>query len=537
MAARIPHTYRRNGTYYVRLKWPAYIRNVIPRLGNEFNCSLRTTDPQQAALNAYACALKFKQLVEYINKSTVSGTIDAIASRHDVITTILKNALSYGTRNAISMAETELDTENRIEIIDDLTTGKRTYRSDLSDPDENMVEIITFTQKSGGGSGGYIPHGPTVEAVAELLAEDLRVLGDWADQNTHKQGLTRLAEVVKILGPTKHIDSFTRIDIIGVRRDIKSRIDPDKTRRTPRDGKMSADTARSYFQLCTRLFRFAYDEGFITVNVASELSIRVNEKKQEKASYRTFTDVDLNKIVNGYIYTATELERSRTILDSYFWVMLLAMYTGGRINEICQLCIKDVIKGKSKDGTRAIWYMSINDDEYTQSVKTESSIRKVPLHNVLIELGFVDYFNQRKISLKQNDQLFEKMKYCKKNGWGRETGRWFNGETAVKGYLDTVNLDSRENKSFHSFRHTAAQALREVGVDEADIAATVGHEHPTVTRRYGSGYSLERLKKVIDQLDYGLDLSHISYKAFQDYKACKGRPIKNKHLLYVSKKR
>lgn len=63
MATRIPHTYRRNGINYIRLEWPAFIRSKIPKLGNEFHCYLRTYDPQQAVLSAYACALKFKQLV------------------------------------------------------------------------------------------------------------------------------------------------------------------------------------------------------------------------------------------------------------------------------------------------------------------------------------------------------------------------------------------------------------------------------------------------------------------------------------------
>ena len=62
MAARIPHTYRRHGVYYIRLRWPAKTLIVLPRLKKEFNYSLKTYDPQHAQLLVYACALKFKQL-------------------------------------------------------------------------------------------------------------------------------------------------------------------------------------------------------------------------------------------------------------------------------------------------------------------------------------------------------------------------------------------------------------------------------------------------------------------------------------------
>lgn len=86
-------------------------------------------------------------------------------------------------------------------------------------------------------------------------------------------------------------------------------------------------------------------------------------------------------------------------------------------------------------------------------------------------------------------------------------------------------------------RHTAPQVLREEGVDEVNIAATVGHEHKTMTRRYGDGYSLARLKDIIEKLDYDIELTHISFKKFEDYRVRLGWPIKNKHLLYVSSKR
>ena len=543
MAARIPHTYRRNGTYYIRLKWPSHIYLTVPALGREFNHSLKTHDQQRARLLAYRCAHTFRQLVDFMDTCRNFGRMDQID--HESIVATLKATTSNTAKDKLPMSEqTELDPSNRIEIVDNPKTGERTFRSDLPNPDENMVEVISFIQKSeirlGGGSGGPIDtcSGPTVEEVAERLAEELRVLGDWGLDKTHQQGTTRLAEIVKLLGPKKAFKSLKRRDVMEVRRSLMERVDPDRTRRAPRNGMMSLDTARSYFQLCTRLFQFALNEDIIALNPASNLSIMVRKKNKNKSSYRPFTKEDLNKLINGYIYRNTELTRSRTLLDGLFWAPLLAMYTGGRVNEICQLCIKDVLSTpSSKAGEPDIWYISINDDEVTQSTKTESSIRDVPLHDDLITLGFVDFFQKRKSVAGLNEQLFEKMPYCKTNGWGRPVSRWFNGETGLEGYLDSVQLTIRERKTFHSFRHTAAHFLRKAGTDEAAIAATVGHEHKTTTSIYGDGFELETLKDTINRLNYGLDLSHISYAAFQDYKACKGRPTKNKHLLYVSTKR
>lgn len=242
--------------------------------------------------------------------------------------------------------------------------------------------------------------------------------------------------------------------------------------------------------------------------------------------------------MNGYIYHSTELDRARSFNDAHFWAPLLALYTGGRVNEICQLCVKDVLRSRPLRSEKArIWYININDDEVNQSVKSAASLRNVPIHDDLIQLGFIDFYEARAKQVKPNDQLFEEMVHCSSNGWGRQISRWFNGEGKFKGYLDAVQLTSREKKTFHSFRHTAVQCLRDAGVDEAAIAATVGHEHKSTTGIYGSGYALSILKGVIDKLDYGLDLSHISYAEFLKYKACKGQPEKKKHLLYASKKK
>jgi integrase len=209
------------------------------------------------------------------------------------------------------------------------------------------------------------------------------------------------------------------------------------------------------------------------------------------------------------------------------------MYTGGRINELCQLHISDIKCEPAEGSDELIWFFNITDDELDQSTKNETSKRKVPIHDHLINIGFLDYFEKRRSVVSSvYETLFPDMKRCKNNGWGRETGRWFNGETASPGYLDSLQLGTRKNKTFHSFRHTAARRMRSKGVEESDIAATIGHEHKTTTRRYGDGYTLDRLKEIVNKLDYGLDLSHISFEKFEKYKICKGRPEKNKHLLY-----
>ena len=54
-----------------------------------------------------------------------------------------------------------------------------------------------------------------------------------------------------------------------------------------------------------------------------------------------------------------------------------------RTNEMCQLRLSDIKKVNN------IWFLHIEDSEEIR-VKTESAIRKVPVHPQLIDLGFID---------------------------------------------------------------------------------------------------------------------------------------------------
>lgn len=59
------------------------------------------------------------------------------------------------------------------------------------------------------------------------------------------------------------------------------------------------------------------------------------------------------------------------------------------------------------------------------------------------------------------------------------------------------------NKVLHSFRHTLASRLHELGVQEATAAKIVGHKHKGITYgTYGSKTSVESLREVMNALDW-----------------------------------
>ena len=77
-----------------------------------------------------------------------------------------------------------------------------------------------------------------------------------------------------------------------------------------------------------------------------------------------------------------------------YWVPLIAMFTGMRVNEISQLYVEDVQSDMEMDDDgveHVILYFDITPFRDGQSVKTGYSIRRIPVHSRLLELGFERY--------------------------------------------------------------------------------------------------------------------------------------------------
>ena len=155
----------------------------------------------------------------------------------------------------------------------------------------------------------------------------------------------------------------------------------------------------------------------------------------EKQARSPFTTAELKKIFNVATYPDPKSRNNQ----ARFWIPLVALYQGARLNEIAQLDVDDIV---AREGLECIY---INDDEKDQSVKNKASKRIIPIHPVLKELGFLEYvgYQQRNKATK----LFSELTYTKKQGYSSALQKWF------ARYLDEVGIKGSD-KVFHSFRHT-----------------------------------------------------------------------------------
>lgn len=269
------------------------------------------------------------------------------------------------------------------------------------------------------------------------------------------------------------------------------------------DGYMLA--VKNFLDYCIRLY---------AVNPAVQTGFDAKAGKAKKGvKRRAFNQEELKKIFGSDYYRDANYNRAYQ-----YWIPLIAAYTGARINEIAQLNIDDI-----KTDKEGIAYFNITGDdeeEDSKSIKNEESKRVVPVHQKLIDLGFLDFVKSREGKEIQN--LFD-IKKARADKYGKVPATWFN-QKYLRGYL---KLDDPAIV-FHSFRHRFVTSLSQAiidssGISEAQIIRNktpeslvlrriVGHSVASSltdsrssdvhTDTYTGELSVSSMKRVIDKLEY-----------------------------------
>ncbi|MEH6628616.1 MAG: site-specific integrase [Motiliproteus sp.] len=560
MAARVPNTFRRSGgVYQVRLYWPTSICAHFPDLNPELRFSLRTHDPEEARSLVSEIVYNYRQVIVFIKENNLSA---AVGIHRDIMTDLISRLVDSSRRNTLmhilhadylpmaaptccpSPQPSALDVRHYTgdicnqTIIETKPDGTQRVFSDLNNPQEANREVAEFLSMFGtaplvfgGNEGGVDQENPTVSEVAKEFTEKRVDDEDWSNPETLKNRQYRLAYIVDQLGPETIFRSLTRKDGKRLRLLFIGRMKAEDSGKSKSQGRLGRHTARKYFQLFGALAQFALDEEYHRVDISRKLTIKAS--KQETNPYIAFSNADVEKLVNGFIYTCTEQPREKSYLSAYFWGPLIGLYTGVRLNEMCQMTVRDI------ECRAGVWFFCLEYEESEAEKKSRSkdshtyknvaSVRLVPIHHVILDAGFLEYVEARKQSVIEPGRLFTGLTFDSKNRWGRKPGRWFN-ET----FVPSLNLESDFQKVFHSLRHTLVKNLRHHDVNVEHIAAIVGHDGKSTTSRYGNDISdetLKWLKKLVERIDYGVSMEHISYARFLEFQYCKGQPAKKAHLL------
>jgi integrase len=191
---------------------------------------------------------------------------------------------------------------------------------------------------------------------------------------------------------------------------------------------MSIKTINTMFGCYSELFKWAIKNGNASTNVFDGMLLKDSRKARDLRS--PFNPNDLKRIFSDSVIRNPSKNWQK-------WLPVLGLYTGARLNELCQLQKKDIAK---VDG---YWCISITDSGDNQILKYTSSKRVIPMHKNLIDLGFIDYVNSTGTA--QNSMVFPDLKLLNER-YSHTLSRWFSN---IKNRV----LDDSDRKSFHSFRH------------------------------------------------------------------------------------
>ncbi len=155
--------------------------------------------------------------------------------------------------------------------------------------------------------------------------------------------------------------------------------------------------------------------------------------------------------------------------------------------------------------------IQISDEGEHQKVKTDVSLRTVPVHPDLLALGFLDWVEQARGQ--GQERLFPAAKADAKNGQGNWISKAFSRHLAEVG----KNWPTAK-RGFHSLRKTLIQELQGAGVVSELRAQLVDHElddehNVTYSRAFTAKEKLDGLRAVspgLSVLDYGLSLDSLS---------------------------
>lgn len=115
----------------------------------------------------------------------------------------------------------------------------------------------------------------------------------------------------------------------------------------------------------------------------------------------------------------------------------LLAFTGARLEEVCQSLVPDIRED------RGVWYLDINADHETKSLKNAGSARMVPLHPALIEVGFLDYIR----TLPADGPLFPDLS---PDRFGRRGG---NGTKIIGRWVRASGITDPRKAPNHAWRH------------------------------------------------------------------------------------
>ncbi|GFO58751.1 hypothetical protein GMST_10760 [Geomonas silvestris] len=340
------------------------------------------------------------------------------------------------------------------------------------------------------------PSSPRISEVVEKYCKEMVAGGNWTakTESEYRGGYQTLVTIIQDI-PVALVDykaaQFFKETVMGLPSNMSKKplyrgrpIKDILAMNIPKEELLSISKINTLLSRISSLFGWALKNGYTPTNPFSGLKIKEKVADHEKRDPFSATDLKA-------LFSSPEYLTGKASHPYHYWLPLLGLFTGARIDELCQLHLEDFYQ---VDG---LWVISINSNG-DKKLKNLASARIIPLHTRLMALGLVDYISCLK--KKGYARLFPELKK-RRDGYSQDASKWFLRFRVRCGVTG-------KNKPFHSFRHTVIDCLKQKNVPKEIIAAIVGHRDESITTNtYGNPYGPAALAGTVENLIFPIDVS------------------------------
>ena len=277
-----------------------------------------------------------------------------------------------------------------------------------------------------------------------------------ADEATQRRYREYLDTIRELMGD-RHIDDYRYSDLLTLKSQLL-RWPVNACKAQEFRGRTAAEILRmkvakpldkrvvdaKYMEKIVAVFRYAFRTGRIDRDITQSLTPSLTVAEQRVAKRKMYNAAELEKI-----FASVPFHPDRPHLA---WLPLIAAYSGALQGELCRLRVSDI------DVSHPVPHMVLTGEDdrgnIVRNLRDEESRRLVPVHPVLVEMGFLRF-----VALRQaggRELLFEKRRH---DGDGHEplTGAY---------YAESFELFNRRfitkdlRKGFDSFRRNVHHELQ-----------------------------------------------------------------------------
>jgi integrase len=251
--------------------------------------------------------------------------------------------------------------------------------------------------------------------------------------------------------------------------------------------RLTMKTVKRHFSTMSQLWTYSKQFGYVQENIFSGFSFPGTRSSRKLRD--DWSSQQLEILFRSERWSETSDRNS-----AEWWIPLIALHSGMRLEEICRLRPADDIQ--ELEGIPCF----VIQEQGDWSPKSDAGVRIVPIHNHLLELGLMALVDARKSEGRK--RLFPELR---PSGPDRKLGNTFSREFSK--YKVGLGISSRR-VVFHSFRHTFRTVLESTDAKSSWIDAVMGHESDggqgmTYTKRV----SVQRLNEVVQAFVSPFDLS------------------------------